>query len=71
LLRPAFSRHFFAAGPGPVSMMTGSVASTAVATIRARGVRPRSLPAFSLPMSTALEPSTMPEELPGVCTWLM
>ena len=31
-------------------------------------MRPKSFPAFSLPIRTALEPSTMPDELPGVCT---
>ena len=35
------------AGVGPVSMMTGSAPLVAVATMRARGVRPCDLPAFS------------------------
>ena len=41
---------------------------TAVETTRARGVRPSSLPIFSLPISTSADPSTMPDELPAVCT---
>ena len=41
-------------------------ASTAVAMMRPRGFRLRSVPAFSLPIMTALAPSTIPEELPGV-----
>jgi len=42
----------------------------AVATTRARGCRPRSRPARSLPTSTSAAPSTMPEELAPVWTWL-
>ena len=52
--------------PGPVSIIMGSVDNTVVATTRPRGVSAKSLPAFSLPISTALEPSTMPDEFPGV-----
>ena len=37
--------------------------------MRARGVRPRSLPICSLPIASSDAPSTMPEELPGVWTW--
>ena len=39
--------------------------------IRARGVRPRSVPTCSLPIATSAEPSTMPEELPAWWTWLI
>src|SRR5690606_31559243 len=70
-VRPARSSTFLVAGVGPVSMMTGSAPLVAVATIRARGVRPCDSPAFSLPMSTSAAPSTMPEELPPVWTWLI
>ena len=59
------------AGVGPVSMMAGSAPLVAVATMRARGVSPCDLPAFSLPMSTSAAPSTMPELLPPVWTWLI
>ena len=62
----AILRHFSAAGPGPVSMMIGSVDRTVAATILPLGVSPRSLPACSEPINTADAPSTMPEELPGV-----
>ncbi len=68
---PALARAFCADGTGPVSMIVGSVPTTPVATTRARGVRPRSVPACSLPISMSAAPSTMPEELPGVCTWLI
>ena len=37
--------------------------------MRARGVRPRSLPTCSLPIATSAAPSTMPEELPAWWTW--
>ena len=39
--------------------------------IRARGLRPCALPLASEPSSTAAAPSTMPHELPAVCTWLI
>ena len=37
--------------------------------IRARGVRPRSVPTCSVPIATSAAPSTMPEELPAWWTW--
>ena len=40
--RPALASALRAAGAGPVSMIVGSAPETAVITIRARGVRPRS-----------------------------
>ncbi|MCY1366483.1 hypothetical protein D9M69_533800 [compost metagenome] len=70
-LRPALARALRVAGAGPVSMMVGSVLVTAVATMRARGLRPSSLPLAAEPMSMAAAPSTMPELLPGVCTCSM
>ncbi len=42
-----------AAGAGPVSMIVGSAPDTAVARIRARGVRPSSVPTSSLPIATS------------------
>src|SRR6266571_4499550 len=53
------------------STIVGSCATTPVATTRARGVSPMSRPACSLPTIVSAAPSTMPDELPGVCTWLM
>ena len=44
-VRPARSSTLRVAGVGPVSMMTGSAPLVAVATMRARGVRPCDLPA--------------------------
>ena len=52
-------------------MIVGSAPETAAAMIRARGVRPRSVPTCSLPIATSAEPSTMPEELPAWWTWLI
>ena len=49
--RPALASALRLAGAGPVSMIVGSAPETAVAMIRARGVRPRSLPTCSLPMA--------------------
>ena len=60
---------FCAAGVGPVSMMVGSEPMTAADTMRARGVSPLRSPASALPMSMAVAPSTMPEELPAWWTW--
>ena len=54
---------------GPVSMIEGSEPIEAAPTMRARGFRPRALPASSEPIRTPAEPSTMPELLPGVWTW--
>ncbi|SHX20023.1 Uncharacterised protein [Mycobacteroides abscessus subsp. abscessus] len=68
---PARSSTFLVAGVGPVSMMSGSLPEVAVATMRARGVRPCDLPASSEPISTRAAPSTMPELLPPVWTWLI
>ena len=52
-------------------MIVGSLPTTPTETIRARGVRPWSCPACSLPITTSAAPSTMPDELPGECTWLI
>ena len=40
IVMPAFARQRCVAGVGPVSMMIGSVAAVAVATMRARGRSP-------------------------------
>ena len=37
----------------------------------ARGLSPAFLPHSAEPISTTAAPSTMPDELPAVCTWLM
>ena len=68
---PALPRTSRTAGSMPVSMMVGSTPLTAVATMRARGVRPMSAPAFSVPTRVRAAPSTMPEELPGWWRWLI
>ncbi len=68
IVSPALASALRAAGPGPISMMMGSVATRAVETTRPRGVRPRSLPTASEPIMTSDAPSTMPLELPGVWT---
>ena len=68
---PALLSTFSVTGIGPVSMIAGSEPILAKALMRARGFRPAALPASLLPISTAAAPSTMPEELPGVCTWLI
>ena len=61
----AFASALRVAGMGPVSMMVGSAPDSAVATMRARGLKPCVLMAASLPISTAAAPSTMPDELPA------
>ncbi len=58
-------------GRGPVSMIVGSAPETAVARIRARGRSPWRSPAAPFPIITSEAPSTMPDELPPVCTWSM
>ena len=67
--RPALASALRVAGAGPVSMIVGSAPETAVATIRARGVRPSAVPTSSVPIVMIAAPSTMPEELPAWCTW--
>ncbi len=68
---PALASALRADGAGPVSMIVGSDPTTPTDTMRARGVRPSSVPTCSLPISTRAAPSTMPDELPGVWTWLI
>ena len=68
---PVRASSFSVAGIGPVSMIVESAPEVAVATIRARGVRPIAVPASSLATSTSPAPSTMPDELPAECTWLI
>ena len=46
-------------------MITGSAPATALITIRARGVNPWALAYSGEASSTALAPSTTPEELPA------
>ena len=53
---------------GPVSIRTGSLPTTAVATTRARGRRPRRAATSGEVTVTAAAPSTMPEELPAWMT---
>src|SRR5246127_4514205 len=71
IVSPERSSTLRVAGVGPVSMITGSEPLVAVATMRARGVRPCDLPAASEPIMTSAAPSTIPELLPPVCTWLI
>jgi hypothetical protein len=52
-------------------MIDGSEPMLANWRMRARGFSPAAVPAFLLPMRTAAAPSTMPDELPGVWTWLI
>ena len=68
---PALASAFFEAGPGPTSMIVGSAPVTAAETMRARAFRPCCVPASSLPSRVSAAPSTMPEELPAWCTWVM
>ena len=62
---PARASTFFVTSTGPVSMIAGSVPILAKARIRPRAFRPFFAPASRVPISTAAEPSTMPEELPA------
>ena len=71
IFNPALASALRVAGMGPVSMMVGSAPLSAVATMRARGLKPCVLIAASLPTSTAAAPSTMPDELPAWCTCTM
>ena len=71
MVMPALSRAFRDEGPGPTSMIVGSVPTNPAARMRARGFNPSAAPFSSEPTSTRAAPSTMPDELPAVCTWLM
>ena len=66
--RPVRSSRRCVASIGPVSMSTGSTPTRQVSTMRARGVRPSSLAAGSVIISTAAAPSEICDELPAVCT---
>ena len=66
---PARSRHFSAAGPGAVSMISGSSAATADITSRARGLSPCACAYSGDASRTAPAPSTTPELLPAWWTW--
>ena len=57
---------FFVAGPGPVSIIVGSVATVAAANTFAHGLIPKLLPFSADPTSAIAAPSTMPDELPAV-----
>src|SRR5262245_19281328 len=67
----AFARTFSVTSTGPVSMIAGSEPILANALMRIRGFNPAFSPASLLPISTAAAPSTMPDELPAWCTWLI
>ena len=71
IVMPAFFSTFGTAVDGAVSMITGSLAVVAVARMRARGRRPCAFAYSGDASSTALAPSTMPDELPAVCTCSM
>ncbi len=66
---PARASALRDAGAGAVSMITGSAPAVVVARIFARGLRPARLPHSAEPITTTAAPSTMPDELPAVCTW--
>jgi hypothetical protein len=63
---PACSSTPFTAGIGPRPMISGRIAATKEATMRARGSRPSSLARSSLMTSTAAAPSLSGQELPAV-----
>src|SRR5262245_53540595 len=67
----AFARTFSVTSTGPVSMIAGSEPILANTLMRIRGFNPAFSPACLLPISTAAAPSTMPDELPAWCTWLI
>ena len=68
---PALARQRSAAGPGAVSMITGSEPTAAVARMRARGVTPLASTQASDATTAAAAPSTTPDELPAWWTWSM
>jgi hypothetical protein len=71
-LMPASVSALCEAGAGALSMITGSAPQVAVARILPRGFRPCALTNSSLASATAAAPSTMPLELPAVCTcWIV
>ena len=63
---PASLSAFLEAGPGPMSMIVGSVPTSAAERMRARGFSPSATPFAFEPMSTNAAPSTIPDELPAV-----
>ena len=65
---PTFFSALLVTAAGAVSMMVGSEPMEAKPRILARGFSPAISPNFLEPTSTAPEPSTIPLELPPVCT---
>src|SRR5258705_13468219 len=65
-VQPAFLRHSFDAGIGPIPMMLGSTPADEYALMRASGLRPNSLALAALIIITAAAPSFMPDALPAV-----
>ena len=63
---PSRSSSFCVAGAGPMPMMRGATPAVAIATTRARGVRPCLFAAASEAMISAAAPSFTPEALPAV-----
>src|SRR4030095_8981367 len=63
---PAFSRHHFDAGTGPMPMIDGSTPVVAYALILASGVMPSCAARSAVITSTAAAPSLMPEALAAV-----
>ena len=63
---PACSSSAWMAGIGPRPMISGRMAATVEATIRARGLRPSSSARSALMTSTAAAPSLSGHELPAV-----
>ncbi len=66
IVMPACSRTAATAGIGPRPMISGRMAATEEATIRARGFRPRSAARCADMTSTAAAPSLSGQALPAV-----
>ncbi|MBP9199918.1 MAG: hypothetical protein KBF47_07935, partial [Gemmatimonadales bacterium] len=56
---------------GAVSMITGSLPAVAVCTMRPRGFSPCDFAYSGEAISSALAPSTTPEEFPAWWTWFI
>src|SRR5882724_3752686 len=70
-VQPAFLRHSFDAGIGPIPMMLGSTPADEYALMRASGRSPNSFAFDALIIITAAAPSLMPDALPAVTVPLL
>ena len=71
IVKLAIESAFFVAGAGPSSIIVGSVEQVAADKILARGFKPSKAAFLFEPTNVIEAPSTIPDEFPAVCKWLI